>query len=113
MVIRKGTTFVLLGFALLQASCVPPKATIVEAAAPPQKKVEKAPEPAVAEEPPMPTNQDDGLRMPTNMLELPSDSEFRATNPTAKPGEAGAVISRPPTDPPSRVKPKSDQPKSE
>ncbi|RYD20004.1 MAG: hypothetical protein EOP88_16795 [Verrucomicrobiaceae bacterium] len=108
MVIRKGTTFVLLGCALLSASCVPPKATVVEAAAPAQKKVEKAPEPIAQEEIPLPSGEDYGLRMPSNMLELPSDSDFRATNPTAKPGDAGAVISRPPTDPPSRVKPKEE-----
>lgn len=108
MVFRNGKAFVLLGGALVLASCVPPKATIVEAAAPAEKKVEKVPEPVVAEEPPMPTEQDLGLRMPTNMLELPSESDFRATNPTAKPGDAGAVISRPPTDPPSRVKPKAE-----
>lgn len=98
----------LLGCALLSASCVPPKATVVEAAAPTQKKIEKAPEPVAAEEPLMPMNEGDGLRMPGNMLELPSDSDFRPTNPTAKPGDAGAVISRPPTDPPSRVKPKEE-----
>ncbi len=98
----------LLGCALLSASCVPPKATVVEAAPTAQKKVEKAPEPVALEEPLMPVSQDDGLRMPGNMLELPSDNDFRATNPTAKPGDAGAVISRPPTDPPSRVKPKEE-----
>lgn len=108
MVIRKGTTFLLLGGALLSASCVPPKATVVEAAPPAQKKVEKAPEPVASEEVPLPSAEDYGLRMPSNMLELPNDSDFRPTNPTAKPGDAGAVISRPPTDPPSRVKPKEE-----
>lgn len=98
----------LLGCALLSASCVPQKATVVEAAPPAQKKVEKTPEPAVAEETPLPSfDGNDGLRV-GEMLDLPTESDFRATNPTAKPGDAGAVISRPPTDPPSRVKPKED-----
>lgn len=99
----------LLGGTLVLASCVPPKATVVEAAPATPKKVEKAPEPVAPEplEPPLPA---DGLRMP-DMLAMPGDDDFRATNPSTKTGEdAGAVISRPPTDPPSRVKPKATEP---
>lgn len=88
-------------------ACVPPKAAVV--APPPvvEKKEKKAPEPVVAMEPAVPELPDDGFRMP-DMLELPTDGEFRATNPGSQTTgvEAGAVISRPPTDPPSRVKPK-------
>ena len=114
MVIRKGTTVLLLGCVLLSASCVPPKAEVVEAAAPPTKKVEKTPEPEVAVETPLPPlDGNDGLRV-GEMLDLPTESDFRATNPTQKPGDSGAVISRPPTDPPSRVKPKEEEaPKSD
>ncbi len=94
---------------LMLVSCIPPKAVVVSGPPVSPKKEEKAPEPVVAETA-LPTLPDDGLRMPSNMLELPGESEFRPTNPAAtKAGtEAGAVISRPPTDPPSRTKPKDD-----
>jgi hypothetical protein len=97
---------------LVLVSCIPPKAAVV-AEPPVKKKEEKQPEPA-ATETPLPTLPDDGLRI-GNMLELPSDGEFRPTSPAAsKVGtDAGAVISRPPTDPPSRVKPKEDPPKDQ
>ncbi len=100
----------LIGLALV--SCIPPKATAV-AEPTVKKKEEKLPEPVVAEEP-LPTTPDDGLRM-GNMLELPGDGEFRPGNPAAvKSGaEGGAVTVRPPTDPPSRVKPKEDAPKDQ
>lgn len=58
-------------------------------------------------EDPTPTaGPDDGLRLP-DMLGLPNESEFRSTNPDVKksPTGDGPVISRPPTDPPSRPKP--------
>ncbi|MEX1049287.1 MAG: hypothetical protein WED15_07145 [Akkermansiaceae bacterium] len=52
-----------------------------------------------------------GFRM-SNMLELPTDGEFRATNPSLPRSGAAAspVFARPPTDPPSRVRPQADEP---
>ena len=111
MVKLKHIFSALIGLSLV--SCIPPKATAVAEPPPVKKKEEKQPEAVVAEEP-LPTTPDDGLRM-GNMLELPSDRDFRSTNPAAvKTGtDAGAVIARPPTDPPSRVKPKEDAPKDQ
>ena len=106
MGITKNTACRVFGIVGMLVSCAP-KATIV-AEAPAPKKVEKAPE-SVAQEPAVPTQEDDGLRLPS-MLAMPEAGDFRSTNPTApKTGsQSGAVISRPPTDPPSRVKPKED-----
>lgn len=103
MVKLKPATLVWTAPALALFSCAAPKAIIVEAAPVPKK--EKV-EPAVPE-PPLAAAEDDGIRLP-EMLDLPGDGEFRATMPVAPkaPGEARAVISRPPTDPPSRPKPK-------
>jgi hypothetical protein len=95
-------TSALLGIALALASCAAPKATVVEQAAVP-KTQESVPEPVLAESE-LPALPDDGIRMP-DMLGMPGDGDFRSTNPIGV-KEAGAVISRPPTDPPSRVKPK-------
>ena len=81
------------GMALV--SCAAPKAVVIEAPAVP-KKVVKAPQPVV--EAPVPTPiVNEGLRMP-DMLAMPTESEFRATNPTVPKlgNEAGAVIARPP-----------------
>lgn len=84
------------GIALV--SCATPKAVVIEAPAAP-KKVVKAPQPVVDPvQAPVPSPVvNEGLRMP-DMLALPTESEFRASNPTApKMGnEAGAVIARPP-----------------
>lgn len=93
---------VLLFFALL-ASCAAPKAVVVEE----PKKPEVAEEP-VAEEPPVPEPglPDDGFRMP-DLLTMPNDAEFRSTIPQPESNGSGAVIARPPTDPPPR--PKSDE----
>jgi hypothetical protein len=104
MVKLKPATLVWIAPALALFSCAAPKAVIVEAAPAPKK--EKTEEPAVADLPPA-NSDDDGIRLP-EMLDLPGEGEFRATTPIAPkaPGEAGAVISRPPTDPPSRPKPK-------
>jgi hypothetical protein len=101
----KNTVCLVLGFVWALASCAP-KATVV-AEAPVVKKVEKAPEPVV-EEPAAPIQEDDGLRMP-DMLAMPGEGDFRSTNPAApKTGtSSGAVIARPPTDPPARVKPQA------
>ena len=106
MVRIKITTCVLLGAALAPMSCVPPKAIMV-AQTPALKKVEKLPEVPISE-PPVPTLPGDEIRMPPDMVGLPNDADFRATTPVgprAEPG-AGSVFVRPPTDPPSRVKPK-------
>lgn len=95
-------TFALLGVALALASCAAPKAVVVEQAVP--KREEKLPEPVLEEIVVLP---DDGTRMP-DMLGMPSDGDFRSTSPVGQKTSSGsgAVISRPPTDPPSRVKPK-------
>ncbi len=98
----------LAGAVVMLVSCVAPKAVVVAQPSVKPKKEEKTPEPVIAEVE-LPATPDDGLRMPSNMLELPGEGEFRATSPAvAKPTDAGAVISRPPTDPPSRTKPKDD-----
>lgn len=91
--------------ALALGSCAPPKAIVI-AAAPVKKKVEPKVESLEVPQLPLTGMPDDGIRMP-EMLGLPGDGEFRATHPSLpRPvGETGAVISRPPTDPPSRVKP--------
>jgi len=104
MSILKPIPSVFAGITMVLVSCAP-KATVVEQAPAPKKPAEaKVPEPTVPE-PLLP--DDDGIRM-GNLLEMPKDGDFRATNPSSsKPdGPGGSVISRPPTDPPSRVKPK-------
>ena len=109
MPIPKSIPSVLIGITVALASCAAPKkATIVEQAPALKKTGEaKVPEPSVPE--PVPELPDDGLRMGNSLLEMPKDGDFRATNPsTAKvEGQGGSVISRPPTEPPSRVKPKA------
>jgi hypothetical protein len=86
-------------FALL--ACGPPKAIVVEEPTDgPATQASKHPGPAGLNEPALP---DDGIRLP-DMLTMPGDGEFRAGLPNAPKDGAGAVISRPPTDPPSRPK---------
>ncbi len=106
MVSLKITTFALLGVALASPSCVPPKAIVIAAAPAVKKEAKKDPAPLVSE-PPIPALPDEGIRMP-NMLDLPSDGDFRATAPVVPRNDpsSGSVFVRPPTDPPSRVKPK-------
>ncbi len=54
---------------------------------------------------------DEGPRLPGNLLDMPGEGEFKATNPVdPKSDNSGAVISHPPTDPPSRVKPTDPKP---
>lgn len=90
--------FVLLPAALF-VSCAAPKAIVVEE--PNQRKVEEpVAEVPEIEEPGLP---DDGLRLP-DMLTMPGDAEFRSTRPAPDEPGSGAVIARPPTDPPSRPK---------
>ncbi|TAG10371.1 MAG: hypothetical protein EAZ42_04020 [Verrucomicrobia bacterium] len=89
-------------------SCAAPKAIVLEE----PKLKPKKPAVAAAVTPPveqlaqtssLPVN--DGLRMP-DLLKLPDEAEFRPSNIGPSDGpQAGAVISRPPTEPPSRVKP--------
>lgn len=89
------------GLALL--ACAPPKAIVVEApTGVPTAETSGNPGLAGMNEPALP---DDGIRLP-DMLTMPGDGEFHAGRPNApKDGSAaGAVISRPPTDPPSRPK---------
>lgn len=89
------------------ASCAAFKKDKPEAAPSPTASEEKKdPVPVVDEPSVMLPGEDDGIRMP-DMLALPGEGEFRATNPSLpQPGnESGAVISRPPTDPPERIKP--------
>ena len=90
---------VLLSIALF-ASCAAPKAVVVEEL----KKPEVVEEP-LAEEPPVPEPglPDDGFRMP-DLLTMPNDAEFRSTIPQPESSGTGAVIARPPTDPPPRPK---------
>jgi hypothetical protein len=88
-------------------SCAAPQPEAVAEAEPP-KPVEvqttAVVEPAV-------TPPDDGIRLP-DMLGLPGDSEFRtsASPPTPLSPGGGAVVARPPTDPPSRPKVEDDEP---
>jgi hypothetical protein len=55
--------------------------------------------------PELPATATEDVRLP-EMLNLPSEGEFRSTNPDVKKSSTGdgPVISRPPTDPPSRPK---------
>ncbi len=109
MAIPKITAYAFLGLALGLGSCAAPKAIVIAAAPTAKKEEKKAPEPIVSG-PLVPGLPNDGIRMP-DMLAMPNEGEFRATNPTSPKtsGESGAVTVRPPTDPPSRVKPKVDQ----
>jgi hypothetical protein len=92
------------GILLALASCASQKQEALPAPTAAVKEEVKPQEPAVEPEVGLPM-VDQGFRMP-EMLSLPNEGEFRATNPVLpKPATAGAVISRPPTDPPSRVKP--------
>jgi len=89
---------------LMLASCAAPKAVVVEQPTAPQTEI---PAPEVLAPLPEPAAfPNDGLRLP-EMLDLPSEGDLRATNPPVTRGttEDGAVISRPPTDPPARVTP--------
>ena len=106
MVKTKFATLARISPVLALFSCVPPKANVI---APPEPKQQVVAE-ATVPEPPAATAPDDGMRLP-DMFGLPDDGEFRATVPTVpKTGvDANAVISRPPTDPPPRPKPKDGE----
>ena len=90
---------------LALGACAVPKAIVVEL--PKSSTTDPAPPPAELAQTKLPSQPDDGIRLP-DMLGMPGDGEFRATAPNAPKGgpDASAVISRPPTDPPSRPKPK-------
>lgn len=105
----KFATLARLAPALTLLSCAAPKAIIVNEAPAPTRRQTAAN--SANSEPNLPALPDDGIRLP-DMLGMPGDGEFRATKPKGG-TDAGAVISRPPTDPPSRPKPKDadqDQP---
>ncbi len=94
---------------LTLASCATP--TVEEAVAPAVAKKEapkvEAEEPLTdIPQPDLPPMPDDEIRLPP-MLNLPTDNEFQASNPLLPRNgpSSGGVIVRPPTDPPSRVKP--------
>jgi hypothetical protein len=93
--------------ALAFCSCVPPKAVVVQE--PPKKKV---PEPEVTTtEPNLPPSPDDGIRLPDNIMSMPGDDEFKASLPTNSPVNPlpGSINVRPPTEPPARPKPKTEE----
>jgi hypothetical protein len=85
-------------------SCAAPKAILVQETKPAGPEVAQTGEPAVTMEPDLPL-PDDKLRI-GDMETLPSDEELRASRPEPPlPGTgAGAVIARPPTEPPPRPK---------
>ncbi|RPJ33191.1 MAG: hypothetical protein EHM17_11150 [Verrucomicrobiaceae bacterium] len=95
------TALACLASSLALLSCAAPKAEVV--AENPAPQAEKTAETAVASEPAVPAAADDGIRLP-DMLGLPGEGELRSTSPAAaRPtaGESGAVIARPPAQPPA------------
>jgi len=92
----------------------PPKALVAEQARPAVKSTKKSTPAGDLPGNPSGSMSNDGLRLP-DMLTMPDKGEFQSATPTApKTGAgAGAVTVRPPTDPPSRPKPKekSEDPK--
>lgn len=105
MLHRNPSTFALLGMAFALAACTPPKPEET-APAPVVKKEEPKPEQPL--EPLPPVLPSDDIPMP-DMLTMPTEREFRATNPILPKTGPDGVIVRPPTDPPSRVKPKAEE----
>jgi hypothetical protein len=96
---------IFLGVLLTMVACRAPKPDVPEKAPVTKAAEPKTPEPELPPDT-FPALPDDGIRM-GNMLDLPSDEDFRTTQPnsTRPGGNTGPVIARPPTDPPSRVKP--------
>lgn len=89
---------------LAVVSCVPPKATVVQEA--PKK---KEPEPEVLNVAPnLPAPADDPLRLP-DLTTIPGDNEFKASVPTPANSLPGTINVRPPTEPPPRQKPKTEE----
>jgi len=95
-----GTLGVCVLITLAMVSCAAPKAEVV-AETPKPKPLEKSVEPIP--ELPEPGQADDGLRLP-DMLALPSEGDLNSSLPVPRPSDGGAVIARPPTDPPPRPK---------
>lgn len=80
-----------LAFIIGMASCAAPKAVVIEEA--PVKPKENAV--AAAPEPRPPSDPNDGLRLPEDMLALPDDSQLRSASSPSGDGDA-TVITRPP-----------------
>lgn len=95
--------FLLTAVALALASCAP-KAEVVADAPVPKPAQKTTPLEPVAPEPEPPTLPDNEFRIP-DLTGLPTDADFHATTGAAAEARSGTVTSRPPTDPPSRVKP--------
>jgi hypothetical protein len=110
MAILCKTTLFVTGLASLLVSCATPKATPVVTPPVALKAVESQ-EPVVMlpPEPVFPGVPDDGIRMP-DMLGMPNEGDFKPTVSTFKDPSTGGgpVISRPPMEPPERVKPKPE-----
>lgn len=85
----------------------PPKALAAESPRPAVKSARKSAPAGDLPRNPSGNLSNDGLRLP-DMLTMPEKGEFQSANPTAAKtgGGTGAVTVRPPTDPPSRPKPK-------
>jgi hypothetical protein len=92
--------------ALALSSCVPPKAVVVQEE---PKKDQPVPEVATTE-PNLPPPVDDEFRLP-DFTTMPRDEEFKASLPMATPANQmpGSINVRPPTEPPSRPKPKTEE----
>ena len=101
MVTTKLAILARLSAVLALWSCAAPKAIVVKEA--PTRSTRRAASDSGISEANLPPLPDDGIRLP-DMLAMPGDGEFRATTPKGR-TNAGAVIARPPTDPPSRPKP--------
>lgn len=97
------TTLACLMPVMALVSCAVPKAVVVESPLAPKPVQATASEPAA--KPKRPALPDDGLRLP-DMVTMPGDDEFRTAKkpPAGGDAESGAVISRPPTEPPAKPK---------
>jgi len=100
--------------ACLAASCVPPKAILVEEApAPPPVATNKAPAPPKEEVPDVPqvAQQKSGMRLRDPAKNLPDSRDFTPTAPTLK--NAGSLIVSPPAGSKPAPRPAEDKPASE
>ena len=81
-------------------SCTAPKAVVVQEATP--APAPATVEPAETQPAAQAAEPDDGIRLP-DMLGLPGESEFKRPSPASGPaGTSGAVIARPPVNPPAQ-----------
>jgi hypothetical protein len=101
------TTLACLMPVMALVSCAAPKAIVVESPLAPKLAQAAISEPAT--KPKIPALQNDGLRLP-DMETMPGDDEFHAAKkpPAGGDADSGAVISRPPTEPPAKPKPKAE-----